>query len=58
MKKHKHTGKNVLSNLLTLLAIILWLWIIGSVVEIGTHNTEKGYTYSRYNLLVWMFPED
>ena len=58
MKKHKHTGKNALSNLLTLLAVILWLWIIGSVVEIGTHNTEKGYTYSRYNLLVWMFPED
>ena len=57
MKRKCNIGK-ILSDLITLIVIILWLWIIGSVIEVGTHNTEKGYTYSEYNLLMLMFSEN
>ena len=52
MKKGKHQLGKIVSNLITLAAVLLMAWIICSVIEIGIKNKSENPTYSKYNAVI------
>lgn len=53
MKRKTKLGK-ILSDLITLAAVLLMVWIICSVIEIGCKNKSENPQYSQYNaVLLW-----
>ncbi len=54
MRKGKHKIGKILSDLITLAAILFIAWIICSVIEIGCKNKSENPTYSEYNaVMLW-----
>lgn len=47
----KRIGK-ILSDLITLAAVLLMAWIMCSVIEIGIKNKSENPTYSEYNAVI------
>ena len=52
--KHKTKLGKILSDLITLAAVLLMAWIICSVIEIGIKNKSENPQYSQYNaVMLW-----